>query len=109
MNDFSFHEASVLEIFVENGDCLLRLDDVACDQGKLQVLVAVRGLEKVFIDSIQADYTKLKMIAPDGEILSLELENDALFILIEWNNFPLRSSITHSYRIEGEEVEIQVC
>lgn len=50
---------------------------------------------------------KFKMKHDDGDILELEIKGNKALLLIEWKNFPQKSSMTDVSKIEIEAEKIQ--
>jgi len=48
------------------------------------------------------------MPAEDGEILILEILENGIFVIIEWNDFSNKKSFTNAYRISGEGISVSI-
>lgn len=106
MQNFEFHESTVTNFSFDDGSFLIELEDVSFDKTKVKVTVEVESVSRILIDSELVDI--VTMSAGDGEVLSLKLGESRLDVLIEWNDFSRGKSITHSYDIKGEKLNVTV-
>ena len=84
------------------------MEGISTDCSRDKVKIAVQNISRLFIDSVLISNTYLKMPCADGEVLTLEISEKNIFILIEWNNFFLKTSFTQSYRLYGNKIQTSV-
>lgn len=101
-----FHEATVVRFCAHDAVLELILDDVLVGGEKSQVAVIVSPVSSVTIDGEQSNAPLME--ADDGEVLTLEISESVLSLIIEWNDFSCKKSFTKSYRVVGGEVSITV-
>ncbi|EGR0130071.1 hypothetical protein L3I75_001198 [Vibrio vulnificus] len=106
MHNFEFHESTVTNFLFADGSFVIELEDVSFDETKVKVIVEVESVSRILIDSELADI--VTMPAEDGEVLSFKLGKSRLDVLIEWNDFSIGKSVTHSYDITGEKLNVTV-
>ncbi|WP_139251013.1 hypothetical protein [Roseibium suaedae] len=97
MDIYGFHEASVLELRRDGSDVLIRLDVDFCDLPKRRKVIVIHGVDRIEIDSQPAE--DLTCEEESSELLEFEINEDHVFLLIEWTNFSSRTNITRAYRI----------
>lgn len=95
----SFHEATITKFCRHDATVEIRLEDVLVDGLKSQVILKISPVASVMIDSELSD--SYLMEAGDGEILSLEISDDGISMIIEWNDFSQGKSFTKVYKISG--------
>ena len=101
-----FHEATVVRFCKYDAVLELELEDVLVDGQKARVVLKVLPVSSVMIDGELSNAPL--MAADDGEILTLEMSENALSLIIEWNDFSRRKSFTKSYRVLGGEISVSV-
>jgi hypothetical protein len=106
MNKMIFHEATVVGFCRHDAVFELELEDVLVEQKKSRVLLMVQPVLGVTIDGEPSN--DLLMEADDGEILTLELSDDFLSMVIEWNDFSHKKSVTKSYHVFGGKTSISI-
>lgn len=106
-SNIGFHEATVVGFSKKGESVELVLDGVLTDEGHLQVALIVSQVSSVLIDDTPCSVPF--MAAEDGEVLSLEVSNGSLNVIIEWNDFLNRRSFTKSYVIVGKEISLYSC
>ncbi|HEX7338623.1 MAG TPA: hypothetical protein VF271_01685 [Rhodanobacteraceae bacterium] len=100
----SFHEANVIQ-FIKRDDVLyLELDGVLVGRNKLRVALKISSVSCVKVDGEFPDRPLMEL--NDGEVLSLDVNESGISIVIEWNDFPLGVSVTREYRISGGGVSV---
>ncbi len=100
----SFHEASVVGFHKLDSDIELHLDDVLVDGKKKRIILNISQVSSVKIDG-QLSSAPL-LATNDGEILTLEISEKAVWLLIEWNDFSNKKSFTRSYLLSGHKVSV---
>lgn len=101
-----FHAATVVRFCRYDAVLALELEDVLVDGQKTRVALAVSQVSSVMIDGEIANAPL--MAANDGEVLTLEISEDGLSLIVEWNNFRHGKSFIRSYRVAGGKVSISV-
>lgn len=102
----SFHEATVVR-FCRCGDALeLELEDVLVAGVKSRAVLKISPVVCVRVDGMLP--TQQLMELDDGEVLSLETSEDGVLVIIEWNDFSQKKSVTRSYQISGSNISISV-
>jgi hypothetical protein len=101
----SFHEATASAFFREADTVHLHLDDVKCGDRLCSAAIAISGIRRIRIDNEEADVVTME--EQDGEILTLEIGENHLYAIIQWNDFVGHRSATLAYRIEGAATAIQ--
>ncbi len=71
---------------------------------QVSVIIDFKSIRQLLTDSIPAN--EIGMEFPDGEVLTLSLADHVAELMIEWNNFTSRHSITRPYQIHFDDVEI---
>lgn len=98
-SDLSFHDATVV-VFDRRQDAVcLGLSDVHHHQGSRSVRIEVRDIVEIIADGAVVD--TIAMEHEDGEVLTLEVSDESIFLIVQWNDFDNRKSVTRSYRITG--------
>jgi hypothetical protein len=46
------------------------------------------------------------MEAEDGEVLTLDIHEDRLTLVVEWNEFQARSSFVRGYELQADLIEV---
>jgi len=106
MQEFGFHESTVTGFQFSDGIFLMELEDVSCGEKFVKVRIEVEAVSTMCVDS---DSTAMvTMPTGDGEVLSLDIRDAEVDALIEWNDFSKGESITHSYGVVGEKVNVAV-
>ena len=108
MNILSFHESTVTKFLYDKNNFVIGLEDVSTDCSSDKVEIVVKNLSKMLIDSAPAADSSFKMPCDDGEVLTLELDEKKVFILVEWNDFCSGTSFTQSYEINGDRVQAYI-
>jgi len=102
-NNLSFHESTVITFEGKDGEFVTLLEDVSHNDEVENILITVKNVSKMTKDGVIKN--ELGMFFNDGEVLSLELDEEKLFILIEWNDFPTIKSQTVAYEIFGNFIQ----
>ena len=99
-----FHESTV-NCFFRNGENIeLELEGAVVDGEKKRVNIQV---VKVFRVEVDGEFSIFSLMAEeDGEVILLEMSRTDLIIIIEWHNFSTHSSLTKSYKISGEKINV---
>lgn len=101
-----FHEATVIRFCRYDAVLELELEDVLVDGQKSRVALMVSHVSRVMIDGELSNAPL--MAANDGEVLTLEISENSLSLIVEWNDFRHRKSFTKSYKVSGGKVCISV-
>jgi len=99
MSEISFHEATVLSFRADRQRFIMRLEGVFYRDAFHECTVEMTPVERIETDAGPAE--SLEMPTEDGEILTLDLSQDRVFAIIEWNDFAARTHQTRSYTITG--------
>ena len=105
MNILSFHESTVTKFLTEQNNFVIGLEDVSTDCSSDKVEIVVEGCSKILVDSVPAVDSSLRMPCADGEVLTLELSEEKVFVLVEWNDFSSGTSFTQSYEVNGSKIQ----
>jgi len=103
---FSFHESTLERVYFEDTRLTLRLSGVKFDGKNSCADLRLSGLGRICCDGIAIQ--KFEMRYPDAEVLSLEFGDDAIKLVLEWNDFSSRSSETNCYAICFDDLIIDV-
>ncbi|MBU2714458.1 hypothetical protein [Zooshikella harenae] len=106
MSQLNFHESTITKFATDNASLIIELEDVKTSSSIINMSIEVQNISTIIVDSHKQQY--LSMPAPDGEVLSLELKDSSLNLLVEWNDFKKNNSFTHNYIVEGENVIINL-
>ena len=101
---FGFHEATVQRFLRNNNEVTLDLDDVHVNGVIKSIRIICNGVKKLDTDGKNIDVQL--MPTNDGEILTLEIFDRSLKVIIEWNEFDKHTSSTNAYEIECESITI---
>jgi hypothetical protein len=104
--DLYFHEAIVLEFIKYPNKIELKLERVLCGGQLKNVELSFHGIRKLEVDHKPAELPL--MATPDGEVLTLILKDNAMELLIDWDDFDRHENFTKYYNIEFEEVLIKI-
>lgn len=102
----SFHEATVTRFCRYDVTLELELDDVLVDGVKSRVLLKLSPVVCMTIDGQLSDQHLMEQ--DDGEVLSLDMSEDGVSAVIEWNDFSQGKSVTKVYQISGGSVSVSV-
>ncbi len=105
LNDFSFHEATLVNFITdtEKEQVGIELDGVTvADNKKISGRLFIKSKLNFKIEGKKVH--EIKKIYEDGEVLDLEINNNKIELLIEWNDFLNKKTLTLFYEIEGETV-----
>jgi|GEM_PF-2121555 len=104
-----FHESTVLD-FKRIGDSIkLELEDVdtgETGESKSHVLIIFKAIRKINTDAKESG-TDL-MAAEDGEVLTLNLSEQQMELIVQWNEFSQHRHFMHSYYVDCERIQIEV-
>lgn len=101
-----FHESTIVQFETHGADLELILDDVVVNGKKSTVSLKVTSIAYAAIDGVQSDL--LAMEAEDGEVLTLDISDSCLWLMVEWNDFCSRKSITREYKVCGNSVSVSI-
>lgn len=105
IDKYSFHESTIIQFGETDGKFVISLEGVKYGEQRVNMCIEMNGFSKIEVDDITL---KTSMSAEDGEVLTLEFNNGMISAIIEWNNFSTGDSFTHSYRIFGDRVDVQL-
>lgn len=98
-SNLSFHESTVV-MFEHTADAVrLSLSDVKCGGRSRSVNVEIRNVTSIIVDG--ASVNGVAMEHDDGEVLTLNVSDAEILLIVQWNDFRNHSSVTKSYRIKG--------
>jgi len=101
-----FHGATVTS-FCKHDDIIeLELEDVLVDDRKSQILLIIFPALSLMMDGELSNLPL--MAAEDGEVIMLEISENVLSLIIEWNDFSCRKSFTRSHQVQGGEISISM-
>lgn len=100
-----YHEATVVEFFLDDGCLKLKLEDVRVDGVPATVTVAFTGASNFRIDEVSSG--DIGMFYPDGELLTLNFQQHTATVIIEWHDFKRHISEVKSYEFAYDEVELK--
>lgn len=103
-----FHEATVVRFCRYDAVLEIELEDVLVDGQKSRVTLMVSPVSSVLIDGELSNVNVPLMEANDGEILTVDMSENALSLIIEWNDFSRGKAFTKSYRVSGGKVSVSV-
>lgn len=104
-----FEGATVVRFNIRDSSLELEMKDVVLDGQRARgsrAVVTVSPASKIEIDGDISNV--VVMAANDGEIIDLEITDNSLLLIIEWNDFSRRKSFTKSYRVLGENISVSV-
>jgi hypothetical protein len=104
LNDYSFHDASVLNLFQEDKVINLELEDVETRSGE-RMSGKLKFLNVTTIKIEGKIYNSVEMYHLDGEVICLDQDENGTTIIIEWHSYNPRDSKTLAYIINAENVE----
>ena len=103
----SFDEATVIRFSRSNNGLEIELEDVLVDEINSRVVLTVSPVTGVSVDG-ELLLDQDLMVFADGEVFSLEVYENCISAVIEWNDFSQRKSITKAYEILGGDVSISI-
>jgi len=101
-----FHEATVVDVCRANREIKLSLEGVRVGGVAFAATVLLNGIRSITRDGVKVD--DLVAEHDDGEVLSLEQTGTGIHLIIEWTDFKTHQSITRSYSVECDSVEVNV-
>lgn len=102
----NFHEASVVRFCKSDEGIELQLDNVLVGGERRRVILNISPVFSMKIDGEMSSAPL--MAADDGEILTLEMSEQAVSLVIEWNDFSNKKSFVRSYQLLGRKVSVLV-
>jgi hypothetical protein len=104
---FDFDDSTVTALRFEREIVILELEDVQLSDDDLRkASIRLTGVHSIIRDGMAVD--NLGMECEDGEVLTLEYTPKTLHLIVEWNDFKKHHSVTHSYKIECDSVEVEI-
>ncbi|MGQ0798933.1 MAG: hypothetical protein ACT4NL_02315 [Pseudomarimonas sp.] len=103
-NAISFHESSFVGVESEHGLIRISVEDaVQADGSRASGTIMLTGVSRIYAD--EALTSVFEMESSDGEIIDLEWKDKELSLIVQWNDFSNRTSITRHYRVVCESVD----
>ncbi len=97
-----YHESTVCDLYLNDNTLTLVLDGVNVNNKKEKIILNLKNVKKIEIEGEESN--NIEMETDDGEILTLEVKEDSLSAIIEWNDFSNHTSIIKAYLIIGDKV-----
>lgn len=101
----SFHESTVRFFSANNAIVELGLEDVLLDGKKVDIILKMSTVSWLSRDREPAN--SLGMEADDGEVLTLDINDEGFTLIIEWHDFKNKKSSTKYYEIYGNNISIE--
>jgi hypothetical protein len=98
-DELSFHEATVAAFARRDDTVRLALSDVRDRDRRRSVYLEVREVVEIVSDGVVVD--TVSMEHEDGEVMTLDVSDENIYLIVQWNDFDNRTSVTKSYRIRG--------
>lgn len=103
--DIDFEDATVTAIIHNKKSVQLELEEATLsDNTKVSVIIDFKGIRQLLTDNIPVN--EISMVYPDGEMLHLSFADHVAELITEWNEFTSHHSITRSYKIEFDDMDI---
>ena len=100
----SFHEAEVINYYIQDNNIYLDLEDVTNnDDKKVNGTFIFESIQDVEIDDIKSN--DIRMYYADGEIIDLAQHGDSIMLIIRWFNYEPHDAKTISYLINCKSSE----
>lgn len=100
-----FHESSVVGVRREGGTLTLELEGVHLGDDLRTASIRLTGVQTIIRDGTAVDDLGS---GADGEVLTLKHTQRTLHLIVEWTDFKKHQSVTHSYKIECDSVEVKI-
>ena len=113
MNNFYYSDSTVEQFFTDQETAFLTVRDVHYENALVTIRVKVnnfsllqenKGEEKNEYEDIES----LEVLGKSSEVLDLSMKEDRFTVLIQWNLFQPRKTLTRSYNVIGEDVVVDV-
>lgn len=106
MEHIGFHECTVVQFRIDNNTLKLILDGARINENDVRVVLNMSEVTSASADGTILDIasTISMMEAEDGEVLTLNISDGALSLVVEWHDFLNKKFFTKSYRILGKDV-----
>jgi hypothetical protein len=101
-----FHESSVVGIRREDGTVTIELEGVHLGDDLRAASIRLTGVQTIIRDGVAVD--DLASECEEGEVLTLQHTQNTLHLIVEWTDFKKHQSLTHSYKVECDLVEIEI-
>lgn len=101
-----FHDSTIVSFTLSERRLEMILSDVLSTNGKVNVSLSIASVSRALIDHKVTD--ELKISGALGDVLSLEVVEDKISLLVEWTDFNPRKSATILYEIFGTDIQIKV-
>ena len=99
-----FHEATVTSLAVDGSTVTIGLEGVYRDDGIQDVIVILLGVRETLVDGVLNE--RVAMESDDGEVLTLDQTGNLIELIVLWNEYSPRKSITVSYSFVCDVVRI---
>lgn len=103
-NAISFHDSSVTAVAWEGDSLEIRFDGVATETASIGVVIRAEGLLGAEIGGTV--WTAAERLPSDGEVLSLNLGEGELRLLVEWHDWAKKQSKTCLHVIRAARFSI---
>ena len=97
-----FHESTLAGLSHRGGTVRLSLDGVRTPDGREAAEVVIEGVRDVLRDNSPTG--SLYMEQPDGEVLTLRQDGDAVTLVVEWNDFAAKRQHVAVYTLVGGRI-----
>ena len=101
----SFHEATVTGLALEAAGGELRLQGVFSESGLLFVTVHLENITLCEVDGEVVE--NLAMEASDGEVLTLDIHEHGIKLIVEWNEWTPRRQFVRTYDVQADSVGVE--
>jgi len=102
----SFHEATVVGFSQTGASIELQLEGVTFDKGKHVATVILEDVTN--LDANGAFPSRPTMEAADAEVLTLDLSDKGMKLIVEWNDWELRKQFVRSYHFQANVVRLRI-
>jgi len=113
MKNLDFDDSAVTNFYTNQSKVILEVDDVHLDESLVKVIITVENYSS--LQTVNANnnldllpITELKMLSGDGNILDFDHDDTSIEVLIIWHEYMPLKLTTRKYRIEGEQVIVDV-
>ena len=102
----SFHEATVVNFCRKGLSIELQLDGVTSGRGKHGATVVLETVTGLVVDG--RSQSALTMEAEDAEVLTLELNESGMLLILEWNDWGPRRQFVRTYVVQANAVRVAI-
>jgi hypothetical protein len=102
-----FHEATVIGLALEAASGELQLQGVYSESGLRLVTVYLENITLCEVDGEAVE--NLAMEASDGEVFTLDIREDGIELIVEWNEWsPARRQFVRAYNVHASSVRVEI-